>query len=429
MFTPFSRATWAAAFLLGASHAAEVRVERSQDGRSTLLRDGKPFVVRGVCGTGHLALLKEIGGNSIRTYGVEQLAERVDGKPLLDRCAELDLAVAAGIWLQHERHGFDYTDAARVRAQRDMVRAAVKKHRHHKALLVWSLGNEMEGMPGDPRAPLVWKELNELAAIIKAEDPHHPVMTVIAGSDASKVKAILEHYPNLDILGVNAYAGAGGAGAAVKAAGWNKAFVLTEFGPKGHWEVGKTPWNASVEPSGREKAASYYATQRTLMEEAPDITLGSYCFLWGQKQETTSTWYGMFLKTGEKLPQVDAICRAWTDRWPANRCPRIETLDSELRDATVPPGRLAVASVKATDPDGDQLSYAWTITAESTDIRSGGDKEAEPPSFPDLVIRSEPGQAVIRAPEAPGNYRLFLTIRDGKGSASAENFCFRVENR
>jgi len=427
MLLSIIRASWAAVLMLGISHAAEVCVERSPDGRSTLLRDGNPFAIRGACGTGHLDQLKALGGNSIRTYGTEQLEEVVDGKPLLDRCAELDLSVAAGLWVQHERHGFDYTDKARVAAQREMVRAAVKRYRKHPALLIWVLGNEMEGQPGDPRAPLVWKEMNELAAIVKTEDPHHPVMTVIAGSDASKVKAILEHYPNLDILGVNAYAGAGGAGAAVKSAGWNKAFVLAEFGPTGHWEVGKTPWNASIEPSGREKAASYYATQRTLMEEVPDITLGSYCFLWGQKQETTSTWYGMFLKTGEKLPQVDAMCRAWTDRWPANRCPRVESLNSELRDAVVPPGRLAVARVAVADPEGDKLTYEWTVTAESADIRSGGDKEAEPPSFPELVVHSEPGQAVIRAPETPGNYRVFVTVRDGKGSAGAENFCFRVE--
>ena len=407
--------------------AGEVRVEHATDGRCVLLRDGSPFEIRGACGTDHLALLKEIGGNSIRTYGVDQLAQTVDGKPLLDRCAELDLAVAAGIWIQHERHDFDYTDTGKVRAQREMVRDTVRKYRDHKALLVWSLGNEMEGDPGNPRAPLIWKELNELAAIVKAEDPAHPVMTVIAGSDAAKVKGILAHYPNLDILGVNAYAGGGGAGVALKAAGWNKPFVLTEFGPSGHWEVSKTEWGVPLEPSAREKAAAYYASQRLLMEEAPEITLGSYCFLWGQKQETTSSWYGMFLKSGEKLPQVDAMCRAWTDRWPANRCPRVERMDSELRNAVVLPGQLATVRVAAADPDGDPLAYRWTVTAESTDIRSGGDTESEPQSFPDLIVHAENGQAVIRSPEQPGNYRLFATVRDGKGSASTENLCFRVE--
>ena len=268
--------------------------------------------------------------------------EKVDGKPLLDRCAELDLAVAAGIWLQHERHGFDYTDEARVNAQRDMVRATVKQYRDHPALLVWVLGNEMEGDPTNPRASLIWKEINELAAIVKAEDPAHPVMTVIAGSDAAKVKAIIEHYPNLDILGVNAYAGAGGAGAAVKAAGWNKPFVLTEFGPTGHWEVPKSPWGASIEPTAREKAASYYATQRLahggsaghhprqLYVPVGTETGNHLHLVWHVPQDRRETAAG-----GRHVPRMDRPMAG--EPLPAHR-----TLDSELRDATVPPGSLAV---------------------------------------------------------------------------------------
>jgi hypothetical protein len=69
------------------------------------------------------------------------------------------------------------------------------------------------------------------------------------------------------------------------------------------------------------------------------------------------------------------------------------------------------------------------VTAESTDIRVGGDKESEPLAFPDAIVSGEKGQVVIRTPNKAGNYRLFVIVRDGKGSASAENFCFRVEAR
>jgi hypothetical protein len=309
------------------------------------------------------------------------------------------------------------------------VRAAVRKFRDHPALLVWALGNEMEGPMSDGRDPHIWKELNELAAIVKAEDPKHPVMTVIASAAATKVRGIIEHYPNLDILGVNAYSGAGGAAAAAKSAGWKKPFVLAEFGPSGHWEVPKTKWGAPIEPSSRDKAAGYYSSQKTMIEEAADIALGSYCFVWGQKQEMTSTWYGMFLKSGEKLPPVDAICRAWTDKWPANRCPRVVLVESELRESVVAAGKLATARVEAADPDDDELRYEWTVTAETADSRVGGDREAEPPSFPDAIVKADGAQVVIRAPMKPGNYRVFIVVRDGKGAASVENFCFRVQGR
>jgi hypothetical protein len=404
---------------------AKVEIRKNEAGEFTLLREGQPYVIRGAGGSGHLKDLVKFGGNSIRTWGGDSLEFKIDGKPLLDVCQELGISVTAGIWIAHQRHGFDYSDIAQVEKQRAMVRETVRKHRGHPAILMWGLGNEMEGPSSDGKDPRVWKELNVLAGIVKEEDPDHPVMTVIAGAAESKVKGILEHYPNIDVLGVNAYSGASGAARAVKASGWKKPFVLTEFGPQGHWEVAKTSWGAPVEPTSQKKAASYYAAQ-SLLSEDKDICLGSYVFLWGQKQEVTSTWYGMFLRSGEKLPTVDAMTRAWTGKWPDNRSPRVTAFDSPLKEASVPPGQSIAASVTATDPEGDALSWEWTVIEESPDKKEGGDAEAVPPSVKDSVTSSGDGKATIRTPDKPGAYRLFVTVRDGKGGASAENIPFQV---
>lgn len=407
--------------------AAVVAIAQDDDGNFVLTRDGKPYMIRGAGGSTHLTEVIKNGGNSIRTWGIDTLEEIVDGKPLLDRCQELGISVAVGIWIEHERHGFDYFDPAQVRGQRELVRAAVRKYKDHPALLVWGLGNEMEGPASDGNTPHIWKEMNVLAAIVKEEDPNHPVMTVIAGSAANKVKGIIEHYPNIDILGVNAYAAASSAASDVKAAGWKRPFVLAEFGPSGHWEVDKTPWGAPIEPSCREKAASYFVTHQILMEDASDICIGSYCFLWGQKQETTSTWYGMFLPSSEKLPQVDAMCKAWTGDWPKNRCPRIARIESDLNQSIVAPKQTLTVRMFVTDPDDDPLQWTWSVVQESTDIKTGGDKESVPPSIPDCIVSAQDGEAVIRVPEEPGNYRLFAIVKDGQGGASADNICFQVK--
>ena len=417
-----------ATFFPGNAGASEVKVVRNEQDGCVLLRDGRPYVIRGAGGTSHLALLKENGGNSIRTWGIGTLEDQVEGRRLIDRCSELGLTITAGIHIGHERHGFNYSDPAQINRQREMVRSAVRKYKDHPALLIWGLGNEMEGPLSDGRQSAhIWKELNELAAIVKMEDPAHPVMTVIAGAAPAKVQGILKHYPNIDILGVNAYAGAADAATAIEVAGWQKPFVLSEFGPTGHWESPRTTWGTPIEPSSRAKADSYYSAQKSITLKSPNNCLGSYCFYWGEKQETTSTWYGMFLKSGEKLPQVDSMCRAWTDRWPTNRCPSVIRLDSELKNAILAPGQICTARAEANDPEGDQLQWEWKVTAESSGVRIGGDKEEEPPSFPDAVVHAENNQAVIRTPAKPGNYRLFTTVRDGKGGASTENLCFRVK--
>jgi hypothetical protein len=202
--------------------------------------------------------------------------------------------------------------------------------------------------------------------------------------------------------------------------------MLTEFGPPGQWEVPKTAWGAPIEPSSWEKAAGYYVTEQSLLEASRDSLLGTYAFLWGHKQEATSTWYGMFLPTGEKLPSVDAMTHVWTGAWPPNRSPRITAFKSPLKEASVPPGETVAASVEATDAENDPLTYEWQVVAESTDRHDGGDAEKAPPAIGGCVLAGSGPQATIRTPAQPGAYRLFVTVRDGKGGASADNIPFLV---
>jgi len=425
LFRFFSPSAILLAAALPAGAGPVVKVEKNAAGAFELRRDGQPFFINGAGGTHNLEELVKYGGNSIRTWGIEQLDEKVDGKTLLDRAEELGLAVTAGIWIKAERQGFNFSDPAKVAHLQEEVRSAVKKYKGHPALLMWGLGNEMEGPNGSN--PAVWKVLDGLARIIKEEDPNHPVMTAIAGAAPNKIQGILANYPSLDVLGVNAYAGASGVGKALMDQGWKKPFVLTEFGPVGHWETAKTSWGAAIEPTSREKAASYYATETNVLKDGAGFCLGSYVFLWGNKQEVTATWYGMFLKSGEKLPTVDAIVRAWSGKWPENRCPKILKFESSLREAVVGANQGCKASAQAEDPEGDAVTYEWAVLPESTSAHVGGDAEVVPQPVEGCVVTQSGGDVSLRTPGKPGAYRLFLTVRDGKGSASVDNIPFLVK--
>ena len=59
---------------------SRVQVVKQSDGTFTLLRNGEPYLVKGAgtgggqgLGGGDLELLAASGGNSIRTWGIEQL--------------------------------------------------------------------------------------------------------------------------------------------------------------------------------------------------------------------------------------------------------------------------------------------------------------------------------------------------------------------
>src|SRR5580693_5849704 len=113
-----------------------------------LLRNGQPYFIKGAGGPGSRAELKEYGGNSIRTWGVN--SEDAE----LAEANKLGLTVTLGIWLGHTDAGFSYRDPKQVQDQFDAAKSAVLHYRNSPALLLWGLGNEMEG-PGDD--PDIWR--------------------------------------------------------------------------------------------------------------------------------------------------------------------------------------------------------------------------------------------------------------------------------
>ena len=296
----------------------EVRIV-AENGRWQMLRDGQPYFIKG--GGGNVGAMKSLaaaGGNSIRLWGDYHLGEA------LDAAQKAGLTVTAGFWLGQVRQGFDWSDAESLAKQREHIRATVLKYKDHPALLVWALGNEMEDAQGKNGA--VWTAINSLAVMVHELDPQHPTMTVIAEIGGDKVKNIHRLCPEIDIVGINSYAGAVSVGERYKKAGGTKPYILTEYGPAGVWESGKDANGAFSEPTSTAKAAAYRASYESGVLGQPGVCLGSYVFLWGQKQEVTSTWFSMFLGDGARLAAVDTLQEIWTGKVPANRCPEMKSL-------------------------------------------------------------------------------------------------------
>lgn len=404
--------------------ATKVTLAQDANGRWQWLRDGAPYAVRGVSGHQFLEQAAALGATTIRTWGAESLDDEVNGKNLLDRAHALGLTVLAGLWVQHPAHGFDYGDTAKVEKQREEFRAAVRKHRGHPALLAWGVGNETE-LGADVADGRLWRELEHLLRIVKAEDPDHPVLTVLAGGGIDTIKQLRELCPSLDLLGINVYGWAPVVNTLLNDSGWDRPYLLTEFGPRGQWEVLHTPWNAPIEPTSVEKVLAYVGSHRAAISDPRCV--GTFCFTWGHKQEATATWFGMFLDTGEKTPVVDAMAYEFTGRWPANRSPQIYGLKTALALDRVPAGTEHSAEVNAGDAENDPLTYEWRVVAESTDRKTGGAAEAAPPVIADCIVGPMAARVTVRTPQRPGAYRLFVYVRDGQGGACTENVPFFVQ--
>lgn len=378
-----------------------------------VLVDGEPFVARGAAGERRLDLLKQLGATAVRTYGEETGA-------VLAEAERLGLKVVAGFWLEHPRRGFNYNDPAQVAAQNAALERFVRAYKDHPALLLWGLGNEVEAELADDA--VVWPAIEAAAQLVKSIDPAHPTMAVIAETGNDKVGKVMRQAPSIDVLGVNSYGPALPSVAdRAREAGWRGPLLITELGPLGQWQAAKTPWGAAIEPSSTAKAALL----RDYLAALTPRTQGHFVFYWGQKQEVTPTWHSLLLPSGEWTETAEAMAASWGGTTPdGNHAPRIHRF-AFAGGESWPAGQVGRAELEASDPDGDALAAEWLVMAESTDLRKAGDAESVPASFP-AAVREASTKGVTITGLAPGRYRLFLTLRDGRGAAATANLPFEL---
>ncbi len=216
---------------------------RTTENGFELIRNGEPYFVNGArtLGTRFMDKVAVYGGNSIRIGSAEGTRETMDA------AHAAGLTVLRGLPVKGERNGMNYSDSTQVNQQKEAVMAEVREFKNHPALLIWVIGNELDHIPGDKDYDLnLWNALNDLAVAIHAEDPNHPVMTVIGTGRKEKLADLVERAPDIDLLGVNSYQDIYEIPEWLRQYNWNRPYLVTEWGPSGHWQVPKTSFGMAI---------------------------------------------------------------------------------------------------------------------------------------------------------------------------------------
>ena len=403
------------------SQSSKVEIVKSNHA-FTLLKDGEPYYIKGAGAKDHFDLLESSGANSIRIWST-------NNGHLLDSAYNHGMTVSLGLYVRPERSGMDYNDEYAVIGQIEQLKQEILKYKDHPALLVWGIGNEVDLRYSNFK---VWDTIEELAKFIKEVDPNHPSMTVIAGLDPSKAYLIKERCPSVDILGLNAYGSIENASSYIRKYNWDKPYIVSEWGVNGPFEAPRTAWGAKIEPPGGIKAKTRMRRYKKLIEEDVDLCLGSYCFLWGQKQESTATWHGMFLSDGRPTEAVDFMSYCWKGSWPDSRAPSINSIELDetnwKKDHILNSNSEATLEIKYDDFNNAEVFIDYKLYPEAFTNKIGGDIQDSVSEIEfEITNNLKDGKIIFMTPSKPGAYRIFAIASNSNNQCSVANIAFIVE--
>lgn len=406
-------------------HPAGARIVR-QDSCWRISMDGSPIYLKGVGGANRLEVASAFGANAFRTWGGTVESIRAD----VEKAAQHGMYILQGIHMS--KRAEDYRDDSYRNAKRQEVRRLAETFKDTPEIFAWGVGNEIE--LGGANSAVTWQFVDELAQLIKSIDRRHLVSCVLCNPLA--LDSIEAYAPHLDFIGMNCYGSIGIVGKMMEKSSYKRPFMVTEWGPDGFWEMPQTAWKAPIEQTSEAKRRVYEQRYRNYILSNPRC-MGSFVFLWGQKEERTPTWFSMFVEKeveglplqGEMTPAVEAMHRVWTGKEPEQTAPRIHKmlLDGKAAtdNVTADAGKTLVAEVIASDREGDKLTFVWEILKEASVLGFGGSYEPRPERVGDVCI-VETGHYSFSLDE-PGNYRLYVYVLDNTGYVGTANIPFQIK--
>ena len=401
------------------SASAQVKVQKNNGGWELLI-DGQKTYITGVGGTFRLDVASESGANACRTWG----GDLATVEKTVEEAAKNNMYVMQGIALTKDPAMYENEEYKE--GLRKHCRELAERFKDDKTIIMWGIGNEIE-LNGNS-TPEAWRFVNELSELIKSIDSRHLTSSVITFNPKS-LNMVAQYAPSLDFVGINCYGGIDILAKMVDSSEYEGPYIVTEWGPTGWWECDKTEWGAPIEQSSEEKRLCY--EERYNIITSDPSCLGSFVFLWGQKEERTPTWFSMFTEQnvegfpfkGLKTSTVEGMQRVWTRNEPAQTAPVISAMTAEGKAARQNPtfkvGETFKVSADVKDREGDKMTFVWEVLREATITATGGAYEPRPERVGEVITTSEP-EMNFKFEEA-GAYRVYLYALDNTGYASPTN--------
>lgn len=381
--------------------------------------------MKGASGDSHFGILRDCGGNTLRIW------DTTDLQTVLDSANAHHIAVVVGLPVQHSEELDFYENPVLVKKQFEAFRKLVNQYKNNPAILMWCVGNELT-FPNRIAYRPFYKAFNDLTDMIHQDDPDHPVTTTILNFN-KKYITNLSLRCDIDLISFNIFSRLPELRQELKdfAWFWDGPYMLLEWGINGPWDgTEQTAWSAYIEDTSWKKAEILRNRYQQSMPLEDPRFLGASVFFWGNKQETTPTWFSLFDETGAASEPVKTMKFLWTDSMPTTRFPEIKYMllsEKGARDNIfLNPDEITNARIVLPETGGSFNKIKWQLFREDWYKKDNINSTKKLIPLWDAVHSDGGSLATIKAPKEEGPYRLFATVYADNGTFASCNTPFYV---
>jgi hypothetical protein len=388
--------------------------------------DGKPFYIKGVAyNPGHgwesgfnvltrksvrkdFSEISELGANTIRRYHPSSYDDLI-----LEMAAEKGLKVIYGFWFDPK---VDYIkDTLKVKAYYELVEKVVRKYKNNKSIIIWNVGNETGSLLKHHFHQPYLAELR-LAYIRMVDSMARRIHEIDKGS---LVTSSLEHSrhisgelnylrqmaTSLDVIGINSYytEQVGALDSLCAKFLGDKAYLVTEFGPEGYWDLLYNRFDYEGFPRDEDDLADAdHVTNiwKNYVGGKKGGNIGGVAFCWRERFEGSANWFGITDQRGRKKASYYALKKVWGDSTANIHWKSMHLIGPY---SMVKSDQRYIFRVQNANQQFDR--YEWKVFSEVTFQKVGT-----------VRVHGKGELAEISVPAMPGKYRVYVYAYDKSGN-------------